>query len=212
MTLQESKRFPKTYGDFSMQSSDGIVFYFPRSLLAYMSPVFDDMFSLGSGVRRGERTETGPPLEISESSAALEHFLCHLDPKITHSSIDEATIGQVLELARKYQVQSIFDWFEKEVVNLRGPVFSPGGASSLLMTNPSLVLHLAATYGLPQTAQSACKFLAGCDVSLLDCEYSGIDLKIYIYVSNLRLSRISRYKGYIQHLAGRKKWSLLDAA
>jgi hypothetical protein len=194
-----------------MQSSDGIVFYFPRSLLAYMSPVFNDMFSLGSNIRRGERTETISPLEISESSAALESFLCHLDPKITHSSIEEATIGQVLELARKYQVQSIFDWFEKEVVSLRGPVFSPGRASSLIMTNPSLVLHLAATYDLPQTARRACKVLAGCDASLLDCEHSGIDLKIYLYITNLRLLRIYRYKDYIQRLAERRKWILSDS-
>ncbi|PVG00432.1 hypothetical protein CPB86DRAFT_871951 [Serendipita vermifera] len=205
MALQESERFPKTYGNFPMQSNDGVIFHFPHVLLAYMSPVFNDMFSLSSTRGQGNGTQDDSPLEISEDSAVLEQFLSHLDPKTAELTIDEATISRVLELARKYQVHSIMDWFEKEVISLRVPIFSSTSARSLLTTNPSLVLYLATTYDLPQTARIACKILAGCDSSLLNFEGIGISLKVYLYVSKLRQTRIFRYKGYIKYLLERQK-------
>ncbi|CAG8765690.1 92_t:CDS:2, partial [Acaulospora colombiana] len=37
-----SKEFPEGYGDFVFKSSDGVIFHFPRFLLAHVSPVFKD--------------------------------------------------------------------------------------------------------------------------------------------------------------------------
>jgi hypothetical protein len=131
MTLQESKQFPRTYGDFPIKSSDGVIAYFLRSLLQYMSPVFDDMISISSTSNANNRVQEQSPLKVPETSVVLERFLSHLDPRTSRLSIDESTIEDLLELGRKYQVQSILDWFEEEVLSLRTKVFSSSEATPL---------------------------------------------------------------------------------
>jgi hypothetical protein len=57
MTLSSNNRnseaFGEGYGDFIIESSDGIFFHVSSFLLGYISPVFRDMFSLGSEKHEG---------------------------------------------------------------------------------------------------------------------------------------------------------------
>lgn len=103
-----SEDFPLGYGDFIMQSSDGVIFHFPKAILSYMSPVFEDMFKLAT-------SEQGTSLIISENSQAWGLFLNHIDPKRQIPAFNFETISSISECAEKYRVSTIMKWFDNEV-------------------------------------------------------------------------------------------------
>jgi hypothetical protein len=204
MAQKESERFPRTYGDFAIQCSDGVICYFPKHLLTYMSPVFRDMMEISSSDESSD-PQISHPLKITESSIVIEAFLEHLDPITVTLAIDERTIEGVLEASRKYQVDKIIRWFEAEVISLRTTPSRASAATSLLTTNPLHVLHLADVYGLTETAREACKFLAGCPGSLLKKGDMNLRLTVYLHVRKLREIRTNRYEGYLDQLARRRR-------
>jgi hypothetical protein len=213
MALQESKRFPKSYGDFALQSSDGVICYFPKQILTYMSPALD-RWLLDPSVDDKERTQAllDGVLVLEETSAVLEAFLAHIDPKTldTYALFDVATIAETLAVAEKYEVDIILQRFENEITGSRTEVGRKGTQvtsvpkrSALLCSNPLLILYLGETYGLPKVAQEACRMLAGCSSSLIkpDMLEDKLNYYSYYYVTKLREDRVRRYKGYIEHLA-----------
>ncbi|PVG00430.1 hypothetical protein CPB86DRAFT_729615 [Serendipita vermifera] len=124
MQPKDSERFPKTYGDFAIQSSDAVICYFPRHLLMYMSPVFKDMIEITT-YSKPPIPRDGSPVKVTEPCTILEEFLSHLDPKCINHTINQETIQGVLEASRKYQVPEIIRWFEAEVLTSRsGPLAS----------------------------------------------------------------------------------------
>ncbi|PVG00429.1 hypothetical protein CPB86DRAFT_755104 [Serendipita vermifera] len=204
MTQKESERFPRTYGDLGMQCHDGVTCYFPKHLLTYMSPVFKDMIEISSPDAPSD-PNSDHSLRLTETSTVLEAFLEHLDPNTVTLTIDEQTIEGILEASRKYQVDKVMRWFEVEVISLRSAPPDPAAATSLLTTNPLLVLHLADVYGLTQTAKQACRFLAGCQGSLLKKGDINLRLVVYLHVRKLRETRVTRYEGYLDQLAKRRR-------
>jgi hypothetical protein len=200
MSIQESQRFPKSYGDFALQSSDGTVCYFPQYLLMYMSPVFKDMMEIGSSKDTSD-PEDLPPLQVTETSTILEEFLSHLDPKTIELTFNEDTIQELLAAAHKYQVGAILDRFEKEMTRLRSKFpLQSNQSRSLMNTNPLFVLSLAETYGLTNTAREASRILTCCPSSLLEDDNINLSFTSYRYVTQLRKDRIKFFQSYIQRL------------
>jgi hypothetical protein len=83
-----------------LKSSDGVVFYVSRFLLAYTSPVFKDILALGPK----NSTETMKnPLQFTEDEETLDLLFRHIDPTLPNLPLDKHMIPQLLEAARKYQ-------------------------------------------------------------------------------------------------------------
>ncbi|PVG00433.1 hypothetical protein CPB86DRAFT_871952 [Serendipita vermifera] len=180
MSIQDSKRFPKVYGDFAIQSNDGIVCYFPRYLLAYMSPVFKDMMEIGLNNDVSD-SEGPPPLKVTEASTTLEEFLSHLDPKTVELSFNEDTVQDLLAAAHKYQVEAILDRFEKDMTRLQS----------------KFPLHM-------HTAREACRILTGCPSSLLEHDSINLSFKGYRHLIRLRKDRVKIFQAYIERLTQHK--------
>src|ERR1700761_8440010 len=115
-----SKIFCEGYGDFALESSDKVVFYTSRFLLAYTPPVFCHMFNLAppskpSDPSEGVESETPysiQPIQVTEDALTLDLLLRHVDPKQVPAPISERDIAKLLEGARKYQLGNIMLWFE----------------------------------------------------------------------------------------------------
>lgn len=141
-TPKDSTNFPPGYGDFALQSSDGVICHFPRYLLAYISGFFKDLFDLPN-------SDSGPtPLLLTEPSQMVELLLSHMDTKIRVQSINPNTIVDLLEAARKYQVPTIGEWFEAEIKHKRVPLAGDVSVTNLLLDNPLLTLHCAWRFNL----------------------------------------------------------------
>jgi hypothetical protein len=97
---RDSTIFPPGYGDFALESSDGLICHFPRHLLAYMSETFRDMSSLPAGQGQvGHSNESQTPLKVAEPGQILELFLQNIDLKQPTPPIDQSTIVPLLEMA-----------------------------------------------------------------------------------------------------------------
>ncbi|KAG8799231.1 hypothetical protein FRC17_007191 [Serendipita sp. 399] len=133
-SYQQSEEFPDNYGDFRLISSDGVAFSFPRFFLSHVSPVFEDMLKLGptnsSAQQQQQETEQ---LILTEDSVTLDQLLRFFDPAKKPLPINAATIERLLEAARKYQVEQVFDYWEdqmmvrdvgRKVIKIRDPLVS----------------------------------------------------------------------------------------
>lgn len=197
--LRPSKVFCEGYGDFALQSSDGVVFYISSFLLAYASPVFGDMFNLGPRPIQSDQNDARddialqptPPVQLSEDAFTLDLLLRHIDPKQIPAPIGEH-VGKLLEVARKYQLGTIMLWFETESMKYVEHPNNPTPGQSLMSYNPLLVLSLATEYDLRNLAQqAACAIIIG-EASLLQKNVD-IRLDIYRHVCALREARIQWY-------------------
>ncbi|PVF96029.1 hypothetical protein CPB86DRAFT_663839, partial [Serendipita vermifera] len=103
-----SETFPEGYGDFAFQSSDGVIFHFPQFLLSFVSPVFKDMFELGTTVTNEEI------LTLSENAKTLDILLHLIDPTKEPPPLDWTCVEDVLNAGDKYQVSGVLGWFQRE--------------------------------------------------------------------------------------------------
>jgi hypothetical protein len=171
-----SKEFPEGYGDFILQSTDGMIFHFPRFLLSHMSPIFKDMY------QAGRSTQNSEPLKLAEDHLTIEQFLCHIDPAKETPQLDWQRVTSVLEAADKYQVISITKWFEKEVFQLT----SSTGFTAL--PHPMLCLQLGRRYNLTEIVRLSLRELIKCPLSEITGE-SPIESMILKRIISLRAER-----------------------
>jgi hypothetical protein len=213
-TARVSKTFCEGYGDFALKSSDEIVFYISRFLLAYSSPVFHDMFNLGGAIERFESVQITEgmdisdakreikPIQVSEDAHTLDLILRHIDPKQVAAPINETTIEKLLEAARKYQLLPIMSWFSAEAMKHVEHPNNPIPGRSLMAHNPLLVLSLATEYEMPVLAQQAvCAIVTG-EIVLLQKDVN-IRLDMYRRVYALREERVQWYLGLIGSIAAK---------
>lgn len=200
----DSTKFPPGYGDFALQSCDGVVCYFPRHLLAYMSEFFRDMFDLPNS----DKGATAP-VPLTESSQIVELLLEHMDPKIDTSYIDPDTIVGLLEAARKYQVPSITQWYERQAQvkahTLSSTYDNCIPPRTLISTQPLLVLHCALQFNLPILGQLALKEFAECDINLIQSPKEALPLQVYLHGMDLRKQKIDFLRGLVKELANLKR-------
>ncbi|KAG8754485.1 hypothetical protein FRC14_005019 [Serendipita sp. 396] len=225
-SIRYSKIFCEGYGDFRLQSSDGVIFVFPQWLLSYSSPVFQDMFQLGdsklevpkpipeedaqaatAALSSSSSSLTSLPqpptaLQVTEDALTLDLVLRHIDPRQVVAHINEKTIEKLLEAARKYQLTAIMSWFEAEAVKHVEHPENPIPGISLMTYNPLLVLSLATEYELPHLAQRAACALIGGSSSLLHKDVN-IRLNIYRRVHCLREQRVQWYHQRIGTIASK---------
>lgn len=171
-----SEEFPQGYGDLILSSSDGVIFHFPSFLLSHASPVFRDMYRLGEGTQNQEA------LNLTEDHMTLERFLCHIDPVKDIPYLDWDRVPAVLQAAEKYQVNSIFKWFEREVS------LSITTTNYPTLPNPMLYFALARRYDLRMTEKLALRQLIKSPLS----EITGsphVDSSLLKGIFDLRISR-----------------------
>ncbi|CAG8513848.1 12920_t:CDS:2, partial [Acaulospora colombiana] len=173
-----SSEFPPGYGDFNIQSSDNVVFSFPRGVLSHALPMFKDMFAFGDA----ETSENQIPLIISENATTINQLLLYLDPLKDPAELTAETVHPkfksktsnansvfarfsyhyqqvfdvccVWEVAIKYQVPGMQQRFEKMVIgkdrNLQG----------LFAQEPMLVLSVAEKFNLSKIGDITMSFVA----------------------------------------------------
>ena len=184
-----SKRFGEDYGDFVMQSSDNVLFHFPKGLLQYASPFFKDLLSIGMHAETVSSVENSQPLVMEEDSVTLDNLLCWIDPSHVGPTIDSAMIVQFLRAGHKYQVDSIVAWFAREAAAREESTCLVNAHRSFLSTDPLLALSLAEHYDLPGLARLALRraILEPTDVVLAhDAQISG---KMLLHLLHLRRKR-----------------------
>ncbi|PVG01571.1 hypothetical protein CPB86DRAFT_870996 [Serendipita vermifera] len=146
---QYSTEFPSGYGDFELKSSDNVMFSFPRGVLAHVSPVFKDMFSIGGTSDQRE------PLALTEDSKVIKEFLLYIDPLKPSLGFTLGTVESLIEAATKYQVATMVETFEKWMVwgsyyihfhSKSGFVWD---GDSPIKKDPMLFLSLAERFDLP---------------------------------------------------------------
>ncbi|KAG8791989.1 hypothetical protein FRC17_008665, partial [Serendipita sp. 399] len=111
VSLRYSEEFPQGNGDFSLISSDGVVFTISRFLLSHVSPVFEDMLDLGTA-----SSSQAAELQVTEDSETLDQLLRFFDPLKDPAPITLDTIEKFLEAARKYQVERVFKYWEEKMI------------------------------------------------------------------------------------------------
>ena len=203
---QHSTKFPPEYGDFALHCSDGVVCHFPRHLLAYMSPVFEDMFSLAKEPTDPDSTnESFPPsLKLQESSIIIEALLEHVDPKSKRSlPIDPDVILKLLEAARKYQVSTVTEWFIEQagLPRVGGSPVDMEILDPFTSTNPQLALECAMRFEFPLIGRLALRQLVASPVSTTLLQNDDLSLCVYKHICQLREDRIERYRGYLSQLS-----------
>jgi hypothetical protein len=171
-----SLEFPDGYGDAIIRSSDGVIFHFPRFLLSHVSPVFRDMYQLGDNAQNEDI------LTLTESYSTLEHLFQHIDPLKDTPPLIWDRVGDLLEAAEKYQVVSIFRWFEKEVA--LGMTKKP----TPQLPNPIFCLALASRYELRTTAKLAVRQLIRYPISEIKSVYL-INERLFEHLLRLRTAR-----------------------
>lgn len=142
-----SVEFPKEYGDFALQSSDGILFGFPRLLLCLASPIFKDMLEIGDSTREREI------VTLAEDRQSIEFLLQHIDPGKPTPELDWKFVTKILTMGDKYQIPSIHKWFEMAVA------CEVAEAPSLSIKEPMICLELAIQYELPLAEKLALRQL-----------------------------------------------------
>jgi BTB/POZ domain len=204
--LTVSSKFPEGYGDFAIKSGDGVICYFPKQLLSLTSTVFNDMFAISEASQGESSVVDGASrqVDVVENVAIVELFLTLIDPRLSNPPIDRDTIHDLLQMADKYQTNSILQWFEQEALIERVNYATQSKSESLLLAYPKFLLSLAIRFGLMETAKIALNELAGCDYKYLIAKPDSISLALFIEICKIRDERIRRLQGEIDLLAKRR--------
>jgi hypothetical protein len=200
-TTDVSSKFPAGYGDFALQSGDGVVCYFPGHVLSHASCIFKDMFNMCNTDEQGK--EAAMPLKLAEPMAVIERFLTHLDPSIPTPPIEQDTIESLLIMADKYQANMIMQWFEQEVITLRENKITGMVKEALIVTHPTLILSLAIRFRLQDVGKWILRELSGCHESKLSVCPDSVNISVLITVLGVRELRIKRYHTWIDTLASK---------
>jgi hypothetical protein len=135
-----SDDFPPDYGDFNIQSSDRVVFSFPRGVLSHVSPVFKDMYAFDDPNTGNDQV----PLVVTEDAATLTQLFLYLDPLKVPAELTTDTIGPFLEVMMKYQIPDIQERLERIIIGKDGQL------QGIYAEEPMLVLSLAEKFNLPK--------------------------------------------------------------
>lgn len=192
-----SSKFPEGYGDFAIQSSDDVICYFPSQIISHVSCVFRDMFKSAGPQDQKEPT----PVKVTEPIDILELFLLHNDPSFVTPALDLDTVGDLLRMADKYQVDKFITWFEQEVTFQRVIMDSPTIQMPPFISHPWLILTIAAQNNLVKVGRMAMKELVGSDYQELAGWTKLFSPCISSEIYRLRNHRLERYYPYIATLA-----------
>lgn len=189
------------YGDFTLISSDGIHFHIDRSLLAYLSGFFRDLFALPSPGSSYTGIVGENSVAVQQPSNTLNAFLRHIDPNKVKPEINKSNIASILECARFYRVPTIMTWFTQEV-QVRRTMFRRKEQEPCFMEkNPLFVLSLAYQLGLRDLTEIAMSALITCEIAQWDIDAElPMDSRLILYCRKLRDERIYMYSDLVESL------------
>jgi hypothetical protein len=128
--------------DVVLTSSDNVVFYCHKLLLALVSPFFKTMFSLP--VDQSQDVYDGRPcVALAEDSESLRLLLSWCDPRSTRPRT-LAELEKVLELADKYGMEYIMKQVENFMIGIE-------------TTNPVELFAISTRFRLEELARAAAK-------------------------------------------------------
>ncbi|KAG8793754.1 hypothetical protein FRC17_008402 [Serendipita sp. 399] len=142
--LRDSEAFPPGYGDIRLVSSDRVVFHCHQWLLAYMSPVFRDMFGIGGASNSRE-------VVLHEGSRILDLIFRTIDPKQENPMLDFDILPHYLEAGRKYQIDEVKKQANSWLVHNASTVDIE--ASKLDIAQTIDLLENGTAYGVPRLCQ-----------------------------------------------------------
>lgn len=190
--VQYSTEFPSGYGDLELKLSDNVIFSFPRGILAHVSPVFKDMFSIG------DTNDQREPLALTEASNTIKEFLLYIDPLKYSRGFTLDTVESLLEAATKYKVAAMVEIFEKWAV--RGPSYiyiyhdtsgpSERDDSYPIKSNPMLFLSLAERFDFSEIGGISIRDAVLADKTCISISKYPLGCTTTIQLMELRIERI----------------------
>jgi len=171
------RKCPKA--DVVLRSSDNVDFHFPKLLLIFASPVFENLLSDG---KPDELKDGRPIILVHDSSKDLRQLLYFCHPLLSTpalSSIDDFV--QLHAIAVKYCMEDILGSLEDLILN------SPDVMSSA----PLALYCLAIQYRFPVLARSAAKLCLTIDIGKL---MGGSDFEDQLkHISAFHVNRLFAY-------------------
>ncbi|KAG8798496.1 hypothetical protein FRC17_007412, partial [Serendipita sp. 399] len=150
--LRNSEVFPPGHGDIRLISSDRVALSFHRWLLAYVSPVFHDMFKLDETKERDSHE-----VALQEESRILTLLFQFIDPMQDKPDLDFQVLPQLLEVGRKYQIDEIrkqaTSWLTNNCSTVEDETTKLSTAQSIEL------LERGITYEMPRLCQLALRNL-----------------------------------------------------
>nr|VWP00624.1 Efflux pump DEP3 (Depudecin biosynthesis cluster protein 3) [Ganoderma boninense] len=136
-----------TTGDLIIRTPnpDSTDFHVHRCIIANLSPVFADMFSLPAPGACDTAGPDKPVVDVQEPAAVWTHILsfCHFAPRPSSLTIDD--VHALLEAARKYQMPGVTDWMRRTL------------ADEFVDKQPLSAFGLACAYKLDDLARRAAR-------------------------------------------------------
>lgn len=195
LETQNSASFPPGYGDLIIQTADMVVFHFPSFLLGHVSPIFKDMFVIGEPQNGRERV-----VAITEDSKVWDEFLSHIDPSRKTPTFNPDTVSGVMIAAQKYCVESILEWFEREVfVEIRS---NTNNSTAPIVEYPLVVLAIALHHNFDSIARHAIRELLKCDLMKLLESDVVIDIQLFRLILLGREARAKALRGVFSGICG----------
>jgi hypothetical protein len=137
------------------------------------------MYSIGDGVKEQDI------VTLTEDHDTLEYLLRLIDPVKDTPTLNWDRLAGTLQAAEKYQIDSVFKWFEREVS------FSLNGGQYPTLPNPMLYFALARRYELRTTGRLALRQLIKCPISeIMGNPY--VDSSLLKHIINLRVERTQK--------------------
>lgn len=135
-----------TESDLILISSDCMYFYTHKLLLSLVSPVFNTMLTLPP--EQSQEVHDGRPcMTLSDKGKALQPLLSWCDPRCANKSLDLNDLRVVLELADKYDMESITKQLDAVMACMKDTISA----------NPILMYAIAMRYHLENLARAAAK-------------------------------------------------------
>lgn len=171
-----------TKGNLIIRSADGVEFYVERAVIAHLSPVFQDMFSIPSP----SDAEAKPVVDVTELGVVWDALLgfCHFLSSEPFPSL--STIRALLEAARKYRISAVEEW-------MRNTLLQSGYAE----TQALRTYAIACAYGLEDVALVAAR---GC-IGLTDDHGGTKELELITALQYTRLGDFHKRCGSAAALA-----------
>jgi hypothetical protein len=198
VTSGESMNFPKGYGDFTMQSSDHMLFYFPSAILAHVSPFFKDIININAN--SFSTSSHDQPLLMEEDARAIFLLLCHIDPLMKTPAIDTSNAETLVKTAYKYRIASVIQWFQEDIFMVPQQAIkntfyisnkiTQGPIKSFAEQHPLLVLSLAEDLGLGDLSRQMLRLLLNGPAEALHSERAAISDPLGVHLFTMRQRRI----------------------
>jgi hypothetical protein len=189
--------FPGGYGDFAVQSSDGVIFHFPQFLLSFVSPVFRDMYEMGNNATNSEI------LKLTEDAETLDLLFQFIDPTKEPPRLIWETVVKFMDAADKYQVNGVLSWFQKEAELEASRKNSIG--------YPLICFEVAARFNLKDLINLAARDLIKSPKGNLEFSPT-VDSRLVSRIYQLRADRTSRLIIEIRDIERYSRKQLANAA